>query len=183
MIDTKIVDHESNEVYDLIGIVKDYHQTPLKYEMEPMAFKFNVFRGHISMKINRAGLRDDELEEKLNAIKQIWGQIYNDTFFDYFFLDEKFEAQNMEDRYFGKLFECFTVLSIIISCLGLFGMSLLISAKRQREIGVRRVFGASPVNILVIFLKGYLGSLVVSVVIASPLAYLLMNMWFERLRL
>lgn len=99
MIDTKIVDHESNEVYDLIGIIKDYHQTTLKHDIEPIAFKFNVMRGHISMKINKAGLSNDEFEKKLGSIKQIWGQDYNDAFFDAFFLDEKYEAENMEDRY------------------------------------------------------------------------------------
>lgn len=179
MINAKITDHESNEVYDLIGIVKDYHQTSLKYEMRPIAFKFNVFRGHFSLRINREGSGDIELEEKLSAIKKLWGQIYQDASFDYFLLDEKFAAQDREDQYFGKLFNFFTVLSIIISCLGLFGLSLLISTKRQREIGVRKVFGATSLDILTIFLKGYLGPLSVAVVVGSPVAYLLMNMWLE----
>jgi putative ABC transport system permease protein len=179
VINTKIVDHESNEVYDLIGIVKDYHQTSLKYEMRPLAFRFNIQRGHFSLKINRTGLNDNNLAEKLDAVKQIWQQIYHEAFFDYFFLDEKFEAQDTEDRYFGKLFEYFTVLSIIISCLGLFGLSLLISTKRQKEIGVRKVFGASSIDISATFLKGYLESLLISVAIGSPLAYLLMDMWLR----
>jgi putative ABC transport system permease protein len=179
VINTKIVDHESNEVYDLIGIVKDYHQTSLKYEMRPLAFRFNIQRGHFSLKINRAGLNDNSLAEKLDAVKQIWQQIYHEAFFDYFLLDEKFQAQDAEDRYFGKLFEYFTVLSIVISCLGLFGLSLLISTKRQKEIGVRKVFGASSIDISATFLKGYLESLLISVVIGSPLAYLLMDLWLR----
>lgn len=180
MINAKIVDHEEpGLIYDLIGVVKDYHQTSLKYEMKPMAFKFNVLRGHLSLRINKAGLTNHLLEDKMSAIKQIWEQVYHDASFDYFLLDEKFEAQDRQDRNFGKLFKYFTVLSIIISCLGLFGLSLLISAKRQREIGVRKVFGASSIDILVIFLKGYLGPLWVSVVIGSPLAYLMMNTWLR----
>ncbi len=175
MIHTKLIDHESKEVYTLIGIVKDFHQTSLKYQMRPMAFKFNIFRGHFSVKINKAGLNDSELEE----IKQIWEHTYKDASFNYFFLDTKFEAQDKEDRYFGKLFEYFTLLSIIISCLGLFGLSLLISTKRQKEIGIRKVCGASSVDILGIFLKSYLGSLCLSMIIGSPLAYLLMNMWLR----
>ncbi|MBA4053452.1 MAG: hypothetical protein C0490_01950 [Marivirga sp.] len=179
MINNKIIDHESNEVYDLVGIVKDYHQTSLKYEMRPIAFKFNVFRGHFSLKINRVGLNDMELEKKLSTIKHIWDQTYHDVSFDAFFLDEKFAAQDREDQNFGKLFNYFTVLSIIISCLGLFGLSLLISTKRQREIGVRKVFGATSLDILATFLKGYFGPLTVAVVIGTPLAYLLMNMWLR----
>ncbi len=179
MINAKIRDHESNEVFDLVGIVKDYHQTSLKYEIKPIAFKFNSFRGHFSLKINTKGLNDVTLEKKLSAIRQIWEQTYNDASFNFFFLDEKFAAQDKEDQYFAKLFNYFTVLSIIISCLGLFGLSLLISTKRQREIGVRKVFGATSIDILASFLKGYLGSLSVAVAIGSPLAYLLMNMWLR----
>ena len=179
MINAKIVDYESNEVYDLVGVVKDYHQTSLKYEMRPIAFKFNVVRGHFSLRMNRLGLHDSEFEEKLSVIKKIWEQTYQDASFDYFFLDAKFATQDREDHYFGKLFNYFTILSIIISCLGLFGLSLLISTKRQREIGVRKVFGATSFDILAIFLKGYVRPLLVAVLIGSPIAYLLMNMWLR----
>ncbi len=179
MINTKIVDHESDEVYDLVGIVKDYHQTSLKYKIRPIAFKFNPFRGHFSLKMNKEGLKGAELEEKLSSIKQIWGQTYPDGSFDSFFLEEEFAAQDQEDHYLRKLFSYFTILSIIISCLGLFGLSLLISNKRQREIGVRKVFGASALDILVFFLKGYLRPLTVAIFIGTPLALLLMNMWLR----
>jgi putative ABC transport system permease protein len=179
MINAKIVDHESDEVYDLVGIVNDYHQTSLKYKMRPIAFKFNVMRGHFSLKMNGAGLTNFEFEENLNAIKQVWNQTYQDASFDYFFLKEKFAAQDREDHYFGKLFNYFTILSIFISCLGLFGLSLLISTKRQREIGVRKIFGARAVDILTIILKGYVRPLSVAVLVGSPLAYLLMTTWLR----
>ncbi len=178
MINAKITDHESNTVYDLIGIVKDYHQTSLKHEMRPIAFKFNEFRGHLSLRINE-GLNDIALEEKLIPIKQIWEQTYPDASFDYFFLDEKFAAQDREDQYFGKLFNYFTLLSIIISCLGLFALSLLISTKRQKEIGVRKVFGASSAVILTTFLKSYLGSLCIAMLVGTPVAYQLMSLWLS----
>jgi putative ABC transport system permease protein len=179
MIDAKIVDHESGEVYNLIGVVRDYHQTPLRYKMEPTAFKFNVFRGHISMKINKAGISTDVLNQHIDAMKQTWEQLYDDASFDHYFLDERFESTNMEDRYFGKLFYGFTALSVIISCLGLFGMSLLISEKRQKEVGIRRVFGASTADILKMLLGGYLGALLASIAIGSPLGYWLMDIWLS----
>jgi putative ABC transport system permease protein len=179
LINTKITDHESNEVYDLIGVVKDYHQTSLKYEMRPIAFKFNVLRGHFSLRFNSDAVNNIQLEEKLSLIKQIWEQTYHDAAFNCFFLDEKFSAQDAEDLYLGKLFNYFTVLSILISCLGLFGLSLLISTKRQREIGVRKVFGAASLDILASLLKGYLKPLGISVVMGAPVAYLLMDMWLR----
>ena len=179
-INSMIVDHEEPDIsLTLIGIVKDYHQTSLKYELKPMAFKYNVQRGHCSLKILTSGSGRSEFSDGLAAIKRIWKESYPDASFDYFFLDEAFAAQDSEDRYFGEFFKYFTVLSIVISCLGLFGLSLLVSTKRQREIGVRKVFGATTFNVLALFLRGYLGTLIVSVAIGAPLAYLLMNMWLR----
>jgi putative ABC transport system permease protein len=179
MIGARITDRESGDVYDLVGIVKDYHQTSLKYEMRPIAFKFNQARGHFSLKLHPQGLKGAELDAKLMAVKDIWVQTYRDAAFEYFFLNEKFAAQDREDQYFGKLFSYFTVLSIVISCLGLFGLSLLISTKRQREIGVRKVFGASSASILGIFIKSYLKPLAIAIVIGSPLAYMMMQTWLS----
>ncbi|HNT20179.1 MAG TPA: ABC transporter permease [Saprospiraceae bacterium] len=178
-INTRIVDHESGEVYDLIGIVRDYHQTSLKYSIRPIAFKFNPFRGHFSLKMKEDGPMGPSLERKLADIRQIWEKTYPDASFEPFFLDEKFAAQDREDHYFGKGFGFFTLLSIVISCLGLFGLSLLISNKRQREIGVRKVFGASALDILLLFLRGYLGPLVLALLLGTPIAYLLMNSWLR----
>jgi putative ABC transport system permease protein len=179
-INSRIVDHEEPDVFlELVGIVKDYHQTSLKHELKPMAFKYNIQRGHCSLKIRTSGSNDAELSEGLAAINKIWRESYPDASFDYFFLNETFATQDIEDQYFGTFFKYFTALSILISCLGLFGLSLLISTKRQREIGVRKVFGATTLDILGIFLKGYLGTLTISVIVGSPVAYLLMNMWLR----
>lgn len=176
-IDSKIVDHEEGEVFNLIGIVKDYHQTSLKYKMEPTAFRFNVFRGHISMRLNIEGVGNSEFEQHLTKLAIDWHQLYGDASFDYYFLEERFDAMNREDRYLGKLFYYFTALSIIISCLGLFSMSLFISEKRQKEIGIRKVFGASAADVLKIFFEGYVGPLLVAVAIGVPFGYWLMETW------
>ena len=109
--------------------------------------------------------------KKISGIKTIWEQTYYDAVFNSFFLDQKFEAQYIEERYFGKLFEYFTVLSIMISCLGLFGLSLLISTKRQKEIGVRKVMGASAMTIAVLLSKDYIKLMVIAAFIATPATY------------
>lgn len=178
-INAKVTDHESDEVYDIVGIVQDYHQTSLKYKMRPIAFKFNVMRGHFSLRVNKEGLSGIGFDKKLSAIKQIWKGTYHDAPFESFFLDQKFAEQDREDHSFGKLFNYFTVLSIVISCLGLFGLSLLISTKRQKEIGVRKVFGASSFAILTILLKSYLAPLFIAMFIGTPVAYQLMDMWLS----
>jgi putative ABC transport system permease protein len=176
----RIVDHEEPDAaYNLIGIVKDFHQTSTKYEIKPMAFKFNVQRGHFSLKIHSAKSGDGDFGDEITALKKIWDETYPEASFEYFRLRDRFAAQDREDIYFGKLFQAFTCLSIVISCLGLFGLSLMISTKREREIGIRKVFGASAISIVGMFLKGYLQPLVVSMAIGAPVAYFLMDMWLR----
>ena len=179
IINTKIIDHETNTAYDLIGIVKDFHQTSLKYTIKPMAFKYEVIRGHVSLRMNTAGVNNSQSAARVNSIQHIWEEIYHDATFDSFLLDEKFMDQDREDMYFGKLFKYFTLLSMLISCSGLFGLSLLLSTKRQKEIGIRKVFGASSLNILAVFLRGYLGPLSISLIAGAPIAYLLMDRWLR----
>jgi putative ABC transport system permease protein len=180
IIDASVVDHEDPEaVYNIVGVVRDYHKTSMKYEVKAMAFKYNEFRGHSSLKINSASLNEIGLAEGINTIKEIWKESYPDAAFDHFFLGDKFAAEEAQDRYFGRLFRYFTVLSVIISCLGLFGLSLLISTKRQKEIGIRKTFGASSAAILAIFLRGYMGPLLVSLLVGFPIAYLMMSGWLE----
>ncbi|MEO0338243.1 MAG: FtsX-like permease family protein, partial [Bacteroidota bacterium] len=178
-IGTKILDSESEEIFELVGIVKDFHKTSLKYQMAPTAFKFNDIRGHISLKMKGEGRDALVLGQQINTIQQKWEQAYPDAAFNAFFLDQQYAAQDAEDRSFGILFKYFTVLSIVISCLGLFSLSLFISIKRQKEIGVRKVFGATVGDILLTFYKSYLMPLFISIIIGAPLAYYLMNQWLQ----
>ena len=177
MMNTKLLVDGDNK-FELIGIVENYHKTSLKYEIRPMAFRFNISWGHFSMKIQNLEDNND-LHKKVSGIKNVWDQVYPDNPFNYFFLEERFKSQYKEDVYFGKLFQIFTTLSIVISSVGLFGFSLLVSMKRLKEIGVRKVFGASAISILVIFIKGYLGSLGIAAIIGIPIAYSLMTMWLR----
>jgi putative ABC transport system permease protein len=177
VIGSRIIDHEESETtYDLIGIVNDHHQTSLKYEIRPMAFRFNEFRGHFSVRMSGA-VTNSERQIRMAALREIWEESYPDASFESFNLNERFDAQNLEDMYLKKLFGWFTLLSIIISCMGLFGLSLLMSMKRQKEIAIRVTFGASWTSILLNFLRGYSVPLVISVIFGSSLAYWLMNIW------
>jgi putative ABC transport system permease protein len=125
-------------------------------------------------------LNQEGSEKGLAAIARQWEQVYPDAVaFDSFFLDKKFAEQETDDRYFAQLFDYFTGLSLVISCLGLFGLSLLISTKRRKEVGIRKAFGASSNDIVSIFLRSYMGSLVLSLAIGSALAWFLMDSWLN----
>lgn len=178
LINSKVIDHENPDIaYDVIGVVKDYHQTSLKYEIRPLAFKYNLFRGHCSLKLDSASLTEKNIDDKVASLQDIWKLSYPESSFDYFFLNEKFLAQDEEDEYFGSLLKSFTVLSVVLSCLGLFGLSILISTKRQKEVGVRKTFGATSLDVLSLFMKGYIAPLSVALLLGSSTAYFLMADW------
>jgi putative ABC transport system permease protein len=178
LVNTKLVDHGSpDESIEVIGIIKDYNQTSLKYQVRPLAFRYNVYRGHFSIRFDEAHLKQGEFDDAITSLNELWKQTYPESSFDYYFLNEKFRAQDQQDQYFGSLFQAFTILSMILSCLGLFGLSILISAKRQKEIGVRKTFGASSLDILNLFMRGYLGPLATALIIGSAGSYFLMREW------
>jgi putative ABC transport system permease protein len=176
-VDTHIIDHESNKVYGVIGIIKDFHQTPLKYKLEPMAFKFNVARGHISMKIVQAGTIANNIDFKIKEINKAWKQVYGDTFFDYFFPGEKYEAQNLEDRYFGAIFGCFPFTNnFLFRSIWHVALDFYERTKGDRH---PKVFGASTSEITFIFLREYLGPLTISIAIGTPIGLYLMTIWLS----
>lgn len=175
-----VMDTENNNTYEIIGVVDDYHQISLKYQIKPQAFRFNRNRGDISVKIhaqNYATLGD--LHNCIASLNRLWDRIYPDQSFEYRFLDSRFNDQYHTEFSFRKLFAWFTGLSLIIACLGLFGLSLFISLKRKKEVGVRKVFGASSLTILVLFTKDYLKQMLISIVLGAPIAYFIMKAWLE----
>ena len=102
--------------------------------------------------------------------------------FNYYFLEDHYNAQYLGDYKFEKLFSVFSGISIFIACSGLFALSLFISLKRRKEVGIRKVFGASSASILMLFSKDYLKQLLAAVCIGAPIGYVLMNHWLTNYR-
>ncbi|MEQ6119382.1 ABC transporter permease [Reichenbachiella sp. MALMAid0571] len=179
-VNQKIVNPFTNQSYTILGVVDDFHQRSVKEKMQPMVFEFNQFRGHISIKIDSANYSNiGELQQSIAMIENVWNEVYSDQAFDYFFLDERFNTQYQSDIRFRELFGVFTGISVFIACLGLFGLSLFMAQKKQKEVGIRKVFGASIVQVIFFFIKKHLGQMLVSVVIGIPIAYLLMDSWLD----
>ena len=99
--------------------------------------------------------------------------------FDYYFLNDKFNEQYQRYQLFGKVFSIFAGFAIFIACLGLMGLSLFSTAQRTKEIGVRKVLGASVSNIVVILSKDFVKLVVIAFVIASPVAWFIMHAWLK----
>jgi len=161
--------------WDIVGVINDYHQKSLRYAVEPtMLMPAYSTRSSISVKVNT-----QDLPATLTAIKKQYDAFYPGNLFDYYFLDEYFNRQYRNEILFGKVFGIFSCIAIFIACLGLLGLSLFATAQRTKEIGIRKVLGASVWNIVTILSKDFIRLVLIAFLIASPVAWMVMHAWLQ----
>jgi putative ABC transport system permease protein len=164
-----------NKKWDVVGVINDYHQKSLRYPLEPLIIlPFYGTYNPISVKVNTANITST-----IAAIKVKYAEFFPGNLFDYFFLDDHFNEQYKNDRLFGKVFAIFAGFAVFIACLGLLGLSLFATAQRTKEIGVRKVLGASVTNIVALLSKDFIKLVVIAFVIASPAAWFIMHNWLR----
>jgi putative ABC transport system permease protein len=159
----------------IVGVVNDYHQVSFKKPLEPTMFTCDAYEGnYFSVR-----LHTNQLTNTLALIEHAWKKAFPGNPFGYFFLDDYFNRQYNNDKKFGQLFLVFAILAIIISCLGLLGLSSYTAGQRTREVGIRKVLGASVLNITTLLSKDFLLLVAIAVMIATPFAWLIMNRWLQ----
>jgi putative ABC transport system permease protein len=164
-----------NKKWNVIGVIKDFHQKSLHYAMEPLIVMPFYGSDHpISVKVN-----SKDLASTINAIKSKYNSFFPGNLFDYYFIDSQFNALYKNDQLFGEVFTLFAGFAIFIACLGLLGLALFTTAQRTREIGVRKVLGASSANIVLLLSKDFVRLIVISFLIASPVAWYIMHGWLQ----
>lgn len=159
----------------VVGVVNDYHQVSLKKAVDPTIFYCSPYGGEFYS----FRLETQQLPQTLNHIKKSWMTAFPGNPFDVFFLDDYFNQQYQNEQRFGNLAAAFAFLAIIIGCLGLFGLSGFMIAQRTKEIGIRKVLGASVGNIVGLLSKDILKLVALAIVIATPLAWWAMNQWLQ----
>jgi putative ABC transport system permease protein len=178
VIGKQIVWNENEDtMYNLtvVGVVKDFHFTSLRSEIKPFAFVTEPPReGLLTLKLDASNL-----QSTIAQIEKKWNKFSPDRPFQYSFLDETFSQLYQSEERFKKVFLNITALAIIIACLGLFGLAAFVTEQRTKEIGIRKVLGASVTNITKLLSKDFLKLVLVAVVIASPVAWWVMNKWLE----
>jgi putative ABC transport system permease protein len=160
----------------VIGVVKDYHQESLQNSFDPIVFYPEEERnfGNFSLKLNTTNL-----PVLMDFVKQKWSTYYPQSPFRFFFLDERFNAQYKTDQLFATVLWLFTAIAIVIACLGLFGLSLFTIAKRNKEISIRKVLGATLFQITSMITKDYLKLVLLAGIVALPVAYILVSNWLQ----
>jgi putative ABC transport system permease protein len=161
--------------WDVIGVVDDYHQKSLRYPLEPIIF-FPAYstNSQISVKITPG-----DLSATIAHIKKNYEAFFPGNVFDYTFLDENFNRQYQNEQLFSKAFGIFAGLAIFVACLGLFGLAMFSTIQRTKEIGVRKVLGASVSNIILLLSKDFIKLVFIASLIAFPVAWWVMNNWLR----
>ena len=162
------------ETYTVIGVVKDFHFQSLRNQIDPLVFELNDSRGYLSLKIS-----GENIPTTIDYLKEKWIEFAPGQPFEYSFLDERFNDMYESEQKLGQIFGVFAFLAIFIACLGLYGLAAFTAEQRTKEIGVRKVLGASIMSIITLLSKEFLKLVAISFVIASPIAYYFMYKWLQ----
>jgi len=158
----------------IIGVVKDFHFESLRQNIQPFVFYYKPVSPRLFVKANRS-----DAPEAIEAVEKIWKQ-YNEGFpFDYVFMDDTYGKHYQTEQRISKLFTVFTIVAIVISCLGLLGLATYTAQRRVKEIGIRKILGASVGSITFMLSKDFLVLIVVSIGIAVPVSWMLMQRWLQ----
>lgn len=166
--------------YEVIGVVSDFHNQSLQYNISPIGFFHIDSEMFLDSRLIAIKFRPDNIKALLSKLETKWKSITETTPFSYSFLDEDLAANYETEEQVGYLFTVFTVLALIIACIGLFGLASYIATQRSKEIGVRKVLGASTKGLVLMLNKDFTKLVVVSILIAIPISMWMMTQWLEQ---
>ncbi|HVW95080.1 MAG TPA: ABC transporter permease [Mucilaginibacter sp.] len=159
--------------YHIIGVVKDFNFSSLRQNISPVVLMLNQDMGSISVRVSPRNLTS-----LLDQIKDKWRQ-FTPMHFEYTFMDQQFDAAYRTEQRIGTIFIIFTSLAIVIACLGLFGLASFAAEQRTKEIGIRKVLGARISSIVSMLTVDFIKLIVISILIATPLAWIVMQKWLQ----
>ncbi|MEI9921658.1 MAG: ABC transporter permease [Bacteroidota bacterium] len=162
----------------VIGVVKDFHYKSLHTQVEPMLMPLTKYVGRLSFRIE-----GNDLPATLSRIEQKWHSLIPYLPFDYSFLDVDYDKQYKADQQLGKVAGVFTGLAIFIGCLGLLGLTSFVVERRTKEIGIRKVLGASVTGVVVLITNEFIWLIVAALVVATPLTWYLIAQWEQNFTL
>jgi putative ABC transport system permease protein len=162
--------------WQIVGVVKDFHFKDLHSEIEPYGFQLN---NRPNFNYMFAHAKTGDLKGLLASMGAAWSKLNPNEPFEYNFLDEDFQKNYEADQRLAAIVRNFTVIAILISCLGLFGLATFSAEQRTKEIGVRKVLGASVGNVVGLLSKEFLKLVFIAILIASPITWFVMNKWLQ----
>lgn len=162
--------------FEVIGVIKDFHFEDMHLPVTPYAYELNNDTEYNYMMVHA---KRGDMAGLLKSIETSWHQLNPNEPFEYSFLDDDFQKNYDAENRLASIVGYFTIIAIVICCLGLFGLATFSAEQRIKEIGVRKVLGASVAGIVTLLSKDFLKLVAIAIVIASPLAWYVMNKWLQ----
>jgi putative ABC transport system permease protein len=163
--------------WEIIGVVKDFHFEDLHLPITPYSYQLNNPNNQFNYILVHA--KPGDLSKLLTLMEKSWHKLNPGEPFEYSFLDDDFQKNYLTEIRLSSIVSYFTLIAIIICCLGLFGLATFSAEQRIKEIGVRKVLGASVTGIVALLSKDFLKLVLIAIVIASPLAWYVMHKWLQ----
>ncbi|GAB3953697.1 ABC transporter permease [Spirosoma harenae] len=160
----------------VIGVVQDFHTYSLQHKIEPLVLQMPAPADKDNIYVR---IQPEKTTEALSYIQSIYKTFDPSSTLDFHFLDENFSKQYKAEQKQGEVLLTFTILAVLIACLGLFGLAAFAAEQRTKEIGVRKVLGASVMSIVTMLSKDFLKLVIIAIVIATPIAWYAMNQWLQ----
>lgn len=160
----------------VIGVVKDFHFSSLENPIEPVAVSLTRPRQFSRISVRLAGGR---LDETIEFLEQTWRKHFPQALLQYSFMNERLDRQYQPQKIFGKVFLVFVILSLVVACLGLFGLVSYTTEQRVKEVGIRKVLGASVPEVVMLLSVDFLRLVLAAFFVASPVAYFTMSRWLQ----
>ena len=159
----------------VVGVLKDFNDRSLRHDVAPLLIATNatMYR-QASIKLSTANMAST-----MQAVKKIWEQTFPDYVYEYKFLDDKIASFYKQENQLSQLYKIFAAIAILLSCLGLYGLASFMAAQRIKEVGIRKVLGASAGNIVYLFSKEFIVLIAIAFAIATPIAWYYMNRWLQ----
>jgi putative ABC transport system permease protein len=174
LLNEEIVLTGSGKTYQVVGIVKDFNFESLRREIQPMALILTTQGTYLSARID-----SENVSATVTQIESLWELYALDQPFQYTFMDDNYDALFRAEQRLGKVFSIFTGLAIVVACLGLLGLATFMAEQRTKEIGIRKVMGASATSITLLLSKDFTKLIIIAFGIAIPIAYFIIQKWLE----
>ncbi|MCE7067008.1 ABC transporter permease [Dyadobacter sp. CY326] len=162
------------QTFEVVGVVKDYNHQGLQKAVDPIIFMPRRSGGRLVLQLSTANM-----QKQLRELEELYKAAYPGNPFEYYFVDQKYNEQYKTEQQYSQVFALASMLAIFIACLGLFGLATFMTEQRTKEIGIRKVLGASIAGILALVSKDFLRLVIISILIACPIAGYLMKNWLQ----
>jgi ABC-type antimicrobial peptide transport system permease subunit len=159
----------------VVGVVKDFNDRSLRQSLAPLLITTNItMYRQAAIKLATANIAST-----MQSVKKIWEQTFPDYVYEYRFLDDKIESFYKQENQLSQLYKVFSAIAIFLSCLGLYGLASFMAVQRIKEVGIRKVLGATAGNIVYLFSKEFIILIAIAFAIATPIAWYYMHQWLQ----